>query len=331
MRLEMIPFTNEHLDEAAKLLAARHTANRAATPALPARFQDPTVARTALEMAWQQPGASGVVALHAENLIGYMIGEPQVTHYRGRTIWIKQPNHAVDAEYSPELYRDLYAALSPHWIEQGYFDHCALILATDRPTLDAWFALSFGQEQAYGIREVAQPPELPAPDPSLRIRRASIDDLDALLKVGDVVMRHQSRSPVYSPLLPEDPVRLREGYQEVLNDPKSMVWLALRDDRVIAFQLLSPGESSPNDMLTPENCIHLELAATHADEQGRGIGRALQAHTMHWAHEEGYQYCLADWRVTNLLSSRFWPRQGFRPTLYRLSRRLDERIAWAKG
>jgi hypothetical protein len=38
---------------------------------------------------------------------------------------------------------------------------------------------------------------------------------------------------------------------------------------------------------------------------------------------------VTDWRVTNLLSSRFWPRQGFRPVVYRLTRRIDARVAWA--
>jgi hypothetical protein len=35
------------------------------------------------------------------------------------------------------------------------------------------------------------------------------------------------------------------------------------------------------------------------------------------------------WRSTNLLTARFWPRQGFRPVAYRLVRRVDQRIAWA--
>ena len=29
-----------------------------------------------------------------------------------------------------------------------------------------------------------------------------------------------------------------------------------------------------------------------------------------------------DWRVTNLLASRFWPKRGFRPTFLRLYRSI---------
>jgi hypothetical protein len=43
---------------------------------------------------------------------------------------------------------------------------------------------------------------------------------------------------------------------------------------------------------------------------------------LHWAHETGYPAVATDWRMTNLLSSRTWPRLGFRPTFYRLVRAI---------
>ena len=41
-----------------------------------------------------------------------------------------------------------------------------------------------------------------------------------------------------------------------------------------------------------------------------------------WAHEAGYSVMTIDWRVANLLASRFWLRRGFRPTFLRLSRSI---------
>ena len=49
---------------------------------------------------------------------------------------------------------------------------------------------------------------------------------------------------------------------------------------------------------------------------------ALFAHAMNWTHERGFRSMTVDWRSVNLLSSRFWPRRGFRPTYYRLYRRV---------
>jgi hypothetical protein len=47
---------------------------------------------------------------------------------------------------------------------------------------------------------------------------------------------------------------------------------------------------------------------------------ALTAASFAWAKERGYPAMVTDWRVTNLLSSRFWPRRGFRTTFLRLHR-----------
>ncbi len=47
------------------------------------------------------------------------------------------------------------------------------------------------------------------------------------------------------------------------------------------------------------------------------------------AHAAGYRFCETDWRGTNLLASRFWPRRGFFPAAYCLVRRVDPRMAWA--
>ena len=37
---------------------------------------------------------------------------------------------------------------------------------------------------------------------------------------------------------------------------------------------------------------------------------------------EGYETMVTDWRVTNLLASRFWPRRGFRASVLRLHRSI---------
>ena len=55
------------------------------------------------------------------------------------------------------------------------------------------------------------------------------------------------------------------------------------------------------------------------------------ANTLADACARGYAYCAIDWVATNLLSSRFWPRQGFRPMVYRLMRQIDPRVLWAYG
>jgi GNAT superfamily N-acetyltransferase len=74
------------------------------------------------------------------------------------------------------------------------------------------------------------------------------------------------------------------------------------------------------DLRVPAHNIDLAHAATLDDVRGTGVGLALTAHALQWAHDNGFRSMTTDWRVVNLLSSRFWPRRGFRPQYLRLYR-----------
>jgi hypothetical protein len=52
------------------------------------------------------------------------------------------------------------------------------------------------------------------------------------------------------------------------------------------------------------------------------VGVALADAAFAWAHQRGYTTMVTDWRVANLLSSRFWPRRGFRTSFVRLYRSI---------
>ena len=68
--------------------------------------------------------------------------------------------------------------------------------------------------------------------------------------------------------------------------------------------------------------IDLANALTEPGARGSGAGVALTEHALGWAHEHGYTTMITDWRMTNLLASRFWPRRGFRETFLRLYRSI---------
>jgi GNAT superfamily N-acetyltransferase len=66
----------------------------------------------------------------------------------------------------------------------------------------------------------------------------------------------------------------------------------------------------------------LSTAAVLPGARGGGIGVALATRAIAWAREAGYGAVVADWRVTNLGASRFWPARGFRPAFHRMSRMI---------
>ena len=329
MGLEIFPFTDEHLAGAGGLLAGRHLEQRTSEPALPARFEDAGAARVAVEATWRRPGTSGVAALRDGRLVGYLLGSRVIEEIWGRSAWTRFPAHALAPGEDAELYRDLYAALSPEWVSDGIFDHYALIPAGDRAALDAWFALGFGHQQAHGLCEVDAVGAEPCP-PGIEIGRATPADLEQILPIADTIARHQALAPTYGITLPEAVEWWREGWAEALADPAAMVWLAFRGGKIVGYQGLRPEEPSDDGLLTPDGCCELAVAATLPEARGGGISRALTAHNFAAARAAGYTHCLIDWRVTNLLASRHWPRRGFRPVAYRLARKIDPRIAWAR-
>jgi GNAT superfamily N-acetyltransferase len=74
------------------------------------------------------------------------------------------------------------------------------------------------------------------------------------------------------------------------------------------------------DLRVPADSVDLAHAATLPNVRGSGAGLALTAHILNWAHQHGFRSITTDWRSVNLLSSRFWPKRGWRPTHYRLYR-----------
>ena len=80
--------------------------------------------------------------------------------------------------------------------------------------------------------------------------------------------------------------------------------------------------SSIVGLCRPPGSCHLAWAATLPSVRGTGAGLALMQAADAWAHSAGHTVMTIDWRVANLLASRFWLRRGFRPTFLRLSRSI---------
>ncbi|MEX2080946.1 MAG: GNAT family N-acetyltransferase, partial [Dehalococcoidia bacterium] len=65
--------------------------------------------------------------------------------------------------------------------------------------------------------------------------------------------------------------------------------------------------------------------------RGGGIGKALLSHSKAWAREQGYSWCVLHFASANPSGGPFWLGQGFIPCEYTMVRRIDDRVAWARG
>jgi GNAT superfamily N-acetyltransferase len=301
--MKIVPFGEEHLDAAADLLAARHEAHRSVLPQLPADADYPAEIAALLEN-----GATGAFTDGA-----YVLGISKDPQFWGPNVWVETAGHAAS---DPELLRDVWAAAAAGWFEQGLQAHYALVPATDAGLLDAWFRLGFGAQQSHGLMDNPER-EWPA-----GVREATQDDIEGLVEIGPLLSRHQSQTPVFSSVPEQTADQVRA---DVLDDfgtegVANLVFEA--DGRIVGdFFVCSVELSSAHSGLArPPRAAFIGFAITDPAVRGSGVGLALTDASFAWAREQGYDVMVTDWRATNLLASRFWPKRGFDTSFLRLHR-----------
>jgi GNAT superfamily N-acetyltransferase len=291
--LELHSWSEDFRGEAARLLAERHARERAAEPLLP-EIED---------YAAHVPDGDGAVATRGGHVVAYLIasvGEKRAEVGLGGV-----------AASEPEAVRDLYAHLARGWPSR----HQALVPACERELVDAFFRLAHGLQFVLAVREA----EAAAPvDFGGSLRPGTPDDLPAVARLDRLLWEVLAASPSFSgrDVEAED---FEAEWADLWEDPLFPLHVvAERDGRVIGHALLY--HRPEGDLRVPPANVDLAAAATLDDVRGSGAGLALTAHVLNWAHEQGYRSLTTDWRVVNLLASRFWPRRGWRETHLRLYR-----------
>jgi GNAT superfamily N-acetyltransferase len=290
--LEIHPLS-ELRAEAAGLLAERFARQRAAEPLLP-------------EVDDFEPHlpADGHVATRGGEAVAYLAGAVDGDMAR----WLFAGHAAREAE----ALRDLFEVQAG---ELGVARFMLTVPASEPELVDAWFRLAFGCQAVWAVREVE-------PQAAIEfggaIRPATPADTDALIELDQVLFAHQAVTPSFSGLEPATHEVLRAELDEIWKDDTYVPFVAETDAGVVGT--LGLFRRPEGDLRVPADNIDLAFAATRDDVRGSGVGRALTAFAFAWAHENGFGSMTVDWRSVNLLSSRFWPRRGFRPQYLRLYR-----------
>jgi GNAT superfamily N-acetyltransferase len=111
-------------------------------------------------------------------------------------------------------------------------------------------------------------------------------------------------------------------WAEDIDDPSWATFVAERDGKVVGSAIGCSLEKSGShtSLARPDNAGFLAFVAVFPSGRSRGAGRALGETVLEWAAKAGFDCVVADWRVTNLLSSRAWPALGFAESFLRLHR-----------
>lgn len=205
-----------------------------------------------------------------------------------------------------EAVRDAYADASPAWP--------ALHFAIATPAqLDAWHRLGFAQVHAYGMRVSGGEPFAV---PGVSLRRGGPGDLDTAVRIDELIHEAQSAPPSYSSFR-LDREEHRRTWSETLEADDVTYTIAERDGRTVGHVTLFPDPQHAD-------ALHLASTAVVPEVRGTGVGRVLTAFALEHAAERGFPYVRTNWRVTNLVASRYWPARGFELTHIRLVRRIPD-------
>jgi GNAT superfamily N-acetyltransferase len=290
--LEIHPLS-ELRAEAAGLLAERFARQRAAEPLLP-------------EVDDFEPHVpvDGHVATRGGDAVAYLAGAVDGDTAR----WL----FAGHAAREPEALRDLFEVQAG---ELGVSRFMLTVPASEPELVDAWFRLAFGCQAVWAVREVESADAI---EFGGVIRPAARDDAAALIELDQLLFAHQAVTPSFSGLVPATREELQAEIDEIWDDDTYIPFVAETDAGVVGT--LGLYRRPEGDLRVPAHNIDLAFAATRDEVRGSGVGRALTAFAFTWAHEHGFHSMTVDWRSVNLLSSRFWPRRGFRPQYLRLYR-----------
>jgi GNAT superfamily N-acetyltransferase len=293
--LEIHPLS-ELRDEAAALLAERFARQRAAEPLLPE-----------VDDFEPQLPAEGHVATRGGRAVAYLAGAVDEEAKMARWLF------AGHAAREPEALRDLFAVQAG---ESGVTRFMLTVPATDPELIDVWFRLAFGCQALWAVREAepGEPVEFAG-----TVRLATPDDAEAIVDFDLLLYEHQQVTPSFSEFAPPLRAQSMAEVPDLWADAYD-TYLAVQDERPVGLLILY--RRPEGDLRVPENNIDLAFAVTRPDVRGSGAGLALTDFAIRWAREHGFRSLTTDWRSVNLLSSRFWPKRGFRPQYLRLYRKV---------
>jgi GNAT superfamily N-acetyltransferase len=243
-----------------------------------------------------------------------------------RSAGLGYTNHAAVGGLEHEVYREMYAVLARDFVERGYFDHNVYIAPRDRAVEEAFVSLGFGRTLTAGMRGV-EPVDGAG---SAELHAAGGEDAAVVFDLNQQLMQHHARAPIFWPLLREPEESSHQFTRDLLADPKTNAhWVAYDDGKPLGMNtFMAPVWITP--MLTPEKTIYLYQGIVSEDARRSGLGKAILARGIDWAREQGYQHVALHFASPNVSGARFWQSQGFAPIEHRMSRHIDERVAWAR-
>lgn len=144
---------------------------------------------------------------------------------------------------------------------------------------------------------------------SLAVRRARLDDLNAIVEMRLALLREYGDHPLYGNLRADAHERAVELFRAQLLTPNEMMLLAERDGVVVGLMRCVESPASP--LLFPERFCYVSSVYVRPAERRRGILRALLATAESWCDDHGITEMRLHSATSSAEAASAWDALGF--------------------
>lgn len=320
MMLKVMPFREEYLEDAARLVCKRYRQLREQVPHLPNRYLEVDTILPLLQHILEIC-SDGVAAIRGNRLVGFLTGWKMPSFRGKRSTYSPEWANAADLDDSARIYEEMYSHLAATWIADQYVAHYISLFPNDVEALRAWHWMGFGMISVDALRGLDAILDQPA---KFDIRRAGSQDIQQVIDLQEALRLYMKGAPIF--LLSER--KDRNYYQEWLGNPDKSVWVAYQDEEPVAFMRLGPADEDVCTIIQDEKTTSIYAAFTKESVRGVGIATSLLDHALKSAQASGYERCAVSFEPMNLLGTRFWMKY-FQPVCFSVVRYIDDRLIQA--
>jgi GNAT superfamily N-acetyltransferase len=313
------PFTDQHIEDAAALVAQRYATLRRTVPSMPERYAQSAVFYPLLQDLTAHHTA--VAALDGGTLVGFM-GGMILPRFRGkRSAYSPEWANATTPDHPREIVERLYTVLADAWVSDRCEAHYLNVFAHDHTAIETLSWLGFGMLGVDAMRDSTPLQHNPSAAP-VDIFPATLDDLDAVLRLDTDLHHYMQAAPIF--LLADDVID-RAAWEGPLQNDDHCVLLARSNGDPIAFLHIGPANLDISVVIRDPHTASIYRAFTAEAYRAQGIATLLLNRALGWAQARGHVRCGVDFETMNILGSRFWLRH-FQPSCYSLQRMIDTRL-----
>jgi ribosomal protein S18 acetylase RimI-like enzyme len=307
--MQIVPFTTDHLEEAAEHFIHKYKRLRQSIPILPDVMEEKSQITTRLERMVKDQ--HGIAVIEKDRLVGflvwYIVADFRSTGRNGA--YCPEWGHTAEAGRSAEIYLAMYRHAAQIWAEAECKTHALTYLADDRTLADFLYWNGFGMTAVDAIRPI----QFEAKSANaLTLRKAQIKDAEIVAMLDEEHWRHYSRPPIF--MAQQQPNSVA-NIREFISEPQNNYWLAEAEGIPAGFLRFEGIQAGAAKIVRSDTTIAISGAFTRPQYRGRGAATALLKAALDDYVSQGYERCSVDFESLNPEASAYWLKH-FEPVCY---------------